>query len=79
MIVGMISQKAVEQALRDSGCDETIIKEYFSLAEKGCIRKQLNLLSAHRKCLLDQIHREERQIECLDYLVYQIQKEAEKK
>ena len=79
MTVGMISQEAVEQVLRDAGCAETMIKEYFSFGEEGCIRKQLNLLSAHRGCLLDQIHREERQIECLDYLVYQIQKEADKK
>jgi len=28
------------------------------------------MLAAHRRSLLDRIHREEQQIRCLDYLVY---------
>ncbi len=34
--------------------------------------EQINLLTAHREKLLQKIHKEERQITCLDYLIYQI-------
>ena len=32
------------------------------------------MLSDHRRHLLDCLHREERRIDCLDYLVYQLEK-----
>ena len=32
----------------------------------------------HRKCLLEKVHREEQRIQCLDYLVYQMEKESPK-
>ena len=41
-------------------------------------RLQLQLLAQHRKCLLEKVHREERRIQCLDYLVYQMEKESPK-
>ena len=37
-------------------------------------RELLRLLSDHRRHLLDCLHREERRIDCLDYLVYQLEK-----
>ena len=36
--------------------------------------QQLRLLSGHRKNLLERLHREEKRIDCLDYLLYQMQK-----
>ena len=36
--------------------------------------KQLELLEIHRNQLLIQIHKEEKKISCLDYLIYQIKK-----
>ena len=32
------------------------------------------MLSDHRRHLLDCLHQEERRIDCLDYLVYQLEK-----
>ena len=40
----------------------------------GQHQEQLKLLSDHRRHLLDCLHREERRIDCLDYLVYQLEK-----
>ena len=40
--------------------------------------EKLQLLAQHRKCLLEKVHREERRIQCLDYLVYQMEKESPK-
>ena len=34
----------------------------------------LRILSRHRRTLLDTVHLGEKQIDCLDYLVYQMEK-----
>ena len=38
----------------------------------GNQKDQLRLLEKHRKFLLERVHKEEKRIDCLDYLVYQI-------
>lgn len=37
----------------------------------------LKLLEQHRSCLLSTVHEREKQIDCLDYLVYQIKQNKE--
>ena len=41
-------------------------------------RDQLRLLATHRASLLDQLHVSQRQIDCLDYLVYQMSSRTDK-
>lgn len=67
-------QQSVIQNLKDAGCDLQTVKQFISLLEEGKVKEQLKLLSEHRSYLLERVHREEKQIECLDYLVYQLQK-----
>lgn len=60
--------------LIDAGCDESFIKEF-----DGCIcdrKKCERLLAAHRKELLEEVHAKEKNIDCLDYLVYKMGKEG---
>lgn len=33
----------------------------------------MKILSAYRKYLLDKLHKYEKRIDCLDYLIYQLQ------
>ena len=47
-----------------------------SLWKRRGARGQLRLLSAHRQQLLKRLHREEKRIDCLDYLVHQLRKQA---
>ena len=56
------------------GGDQT--REYLAAWNEENIPEQLRLLSVKRKSLLEQIHQEEKQIRCLDYLVYQIEKDT---
>ena len=70
--------EAVIQNLIDAGCDDKLVEEFLSLEESGQTGKQLTLLSKHRQKLLDRVHVEERRIYCLDYLVYEIQKQQKK-
>lgn len=70
--------QAVIQNLEDGGCDRDAVEQFMTLAESGDREGQLKLLEQHRRSLLDKIHRKERQIDCLDYLIYQMKKEKEK-
>lgn len=55
--------------LRDAGCSEELIEQYASAAS-GCAR--MCLLKKHRRELLNSIHSEQKKLECLDYLIYQL-------
>ena len=66
----------VIQNLEDAGCDASTIETFIRLLQNGETKKQLLLLSRHRANLLHNLHENQRQIDCLDYLAYQIKKEA---
>ncbi len=55
--------------LLDAGCDEAFIAEVAALPST-CAR--LCRLKAYRRELLDGIHAEQKKLECLDYLIYQL-------
>lgn len=67
---------SVIQNLEDAGCDKETVEEFIELGETN---GQLKLLENHRRGLLDDFHKKQKQIECLDYLVYQIRKEKQNK
>ncbi len=68
------SEKTVIQNLRDAGCDEKTIAAYLDCIMNGRETESLRLLKKQRSLLLDAVHREERKIDCLDYLIYQMWK-----
>lgn len=70
---------AVVQNLKDAGCNETVVDEFMKLSETGEKQKQFKLLERHRKSLLEKVHSREKQIDCLDYLVFQMRKETQDK
>ena len=49
-------------------------REFSRYFDENQKEKQLELLEIHRNQLLTQIHKEEKKISCLDYLIYQIKK-----
>ncbi len=77
------SKEAVIQNLKDAGCDRDVIEYCIDRMEQGNKAELLEQLEEHRKTLLHKVHKakhlsenefclEEKQIDCLDYLVYQI-------
>lgn len=70
-----MSKQAVIQNLKDAGCTCKTVEKFLSYEKEGKLQEQLEVLSVQRKHLLDKVHREERRISCLDYLVYQLQNE----
>ena len=69
-----MTAQALLDNLEDAGCDAQFAERFLALEQAGQYQEQLKLLSHHRRQLLDSLHREGRRIDCLDYLVYQLEK-----
>jgi len=67
-------KEALIQNLQDAGCNETIIKEFFELLEKKDIEKIMILLEKYRSSILSAIHANQKEIDILDYLIYDIKR-----
>ncbi len=74
----MIDQKeeSVIQNLKDAGCDTRMITDFLVNMNCGKIAEGIKLLQNHRAFLLMHIHKGQKQIDCLDYLIYQMKKYA---
>lgn len=68
------SSQSIIQNLKDAGCDSETIEHFMEDLQNGKEASGLKRLAAHRKNLLDSLHREQKCIDCLDYLVYQMKK-----
>lgn len=62
-------KEALEQNLRDSGCNENQIEEFFELYNSNELDKMLILLSNHKKFLVKELHKNQKEIDDLDYLI----------
>lgn len=67
-------KQTVTQNLQDAGCDEETITVFWETLKQGKREQALKMLGTHRNALLDTIHDEQKQIDCLDYLIYQMNK-----
>lgn len=66
------SKEAIVQNLADAGCSRETIECCIACLDCGEKRELLKRLENHRNGLLHKVHEGEKQIDCLDYLVYQI-------
>ncbi len=68
------NENAIIQNLKDAGCNQDMITAFINDLKEGYIDDGMKLLAAHRRLLLEELHREQKQIDCLDYLVYKMKK-----
>ena len=68
------SREAVIQNLKDAGCMPDMLECIMIHLDEDNIGELLKLLEQQRNCLLHMVHEREKQIDCLDYLVYQIKR-----
>lgn len=71
---GAMSTQDLILNLEAAGLDALQIEQYLAYGQSENTAQQLQLLSRHRAALLDRVHQMEKQIGCLDYLVYRIQR-----
>ena len=60
------------QNMKDAGFSPEAINSCISCIQKGSKEELMKKLDIQRSSLLDKVHEGERQIDCLDYLVYRL-------
>ena len=63
------------QNLIDAGCGPELVRQCAALARQNETSELMHVLSRHRRLLLDTVHQNEKRIDCLDYLIYQLEKQ----
>lgn len=66
---------SIYQNLIDAGCDRQTAEQCMVFAKEGRFTDMLPILVRHRKVLLGSLHESQKQIDCLDYLLYKIKKQ----
>lgn len=64
--------KDILQNLKDAACSDEFIEEFFKIREQGNNRMLVQLLYKHKSQLLESLHNFQKKIDCLDYLIFQI-------
>lgn len=70
------SAESIRQNLLDAGCTPRQAEEFLACWRAGQRQAERQLLEAQRSRLLDALHKAQRQIDCLDYLAYQLRRQA---
>ena len=74
-----MKEEAMIQNLKDAGCDNGTIQKFLTGLHAGNTALELKRLAAHRRNLLSALHAAQRQIDCLDYLTFQLKRETQNK
>lgn len=61
--------------LSDAGCSASQIVQFLELEEQRKRQEQYQMLSRQRTLLLKELHQDQFRIDCLDYMVFTMQKE----
>ncbi len=69
------SEEALIRNLKDAGCDPDTMARFMDCYKKGDYQNQIRMLEICRDALLENVHQGEKKISCLDYLVYQIERQ----
>ena len=62
----------IHQNLIDAGCDQKTTELCLAFVKEGQLLDMMPILRNHRNALLDSVHRGQKQIDCLDYLLYKL-------
>lgn len=60
MVEAYDTYKNIYQNLIDAGCDKSITEKCMLLVKEGRIFDMLPILTKHRKCLLDSVHKSQK-------------------
>ena len=67
-------EKQVLRNLRDAGCPPKTIQQFLLWERDGQTSQQVALLKKHRCLLLNKIHALHNELDCLDFLLRQLEK-----
>lgn len=64
--------------LKDAGCNDRMVEKFFQLRKDGKNSEQMRLLITQRKSLLRRIHENQKKIDCLDFMIFNIKQSGKK-
>ena len=65
---------SISQNLIDAGCSGQTVEHCMALLRERDMPELFKQLSKHRRHLLDQVQIHQKEIDCLDYLIYTLKK-----
>ena len=71
-----MSEEQVYECLADAGCGKELIKQFEACQSSGRQKDQLRLLGDCHRLLLEKIHAEQKKLDLLDYLVWNMKTNA---
>ncbi len=63
------------QNLKDADCNQKTIEEVCRLYDSGQIQEAVKTLRKHRCSLMESLHESQEKVDCLDFLVWRMEKE----
>lgn len=71
-----IERLSTVMTLSDIGFNKEDIRAYMLLEQKGAptVKERIKILEVKRGAVLEEMHKKEKQLECLDYLRYKMKK-----
>lgn len=64
-------------SMSDCGCSEAQAEQFLALKENCCSESCIRYLKRHRKQLLDEIHQMQKNVDCVDYLIRELERQKE--
>jgi len=65
--------------LKDAGCSSKTIAQFMDFYQAQSVVEQKRVLAVHRTSLLEAIHKSQKKLDCLDYLIYRLNLNNHKK
>ncbi len=65
----------LQENLIDAGCDPALCLRVTKLLAERRMGEAVELLTRHRRTVLENCHREQSRIDCLDHLLYKLEKQ----
>ena len=70
-----LQSEDIAEILHDADCPEEFTRQFLTLMRGGSTGEQIRLLRAQRCRQLERVHAEEKKLDLLDYLGYQLEKQ----
>ena len=70
------ARESMTQNLKDAGCLKEDIDLFFMFYENNKESEALSVLKKQRAALLEKIHMEQKKLDNLDYLIYEMKKKG---
>ena len=71
----MDEYRDMAENLRDAGCCDAFIRDFLAQWNGRHPEAGITLLRRQRRDLLEELHEDERKLECLDYLIHRLRAE----